>query len=196
MARPPIIAKLRHGKILTFRVFRFFVETWNWMTAYVDNLRGDADVNPNTGYIEVDRTDPDAPVIRLRADKLPAGGGGAAVAVSADGPFSPIYEEDGEGEPTETVTGFQNCFWQLGGVTQQLEDQTSIPGTDGFIVLKAGATPSTSGTASLYCYSSLAALQAAQHDLEYFIVPLYRVASSKITLDMRRMPVVYSVETI
>lgn len=121
---------------------------------------------------------------------------GDSVEVSADGPFSPVYEEDEEtDEPTDVVAGFQNCYWQNGGVTMHMEDQ-EIPGTDGFVALKAGATPYTSGTATLECYESFAALQAAQQDVAYFIVPLYRVADSKITLDMRRMPVVFTAEIL
>lgn len=124
------------------------------------------------------------------------GADGASVAVSADGPFSPLYEEDEvTGEPTDVVTGFQNCYWQNGGVTVLMSDQ-DIPGTAGYIALKAGATPSTTGTATLECYATLAAMQTAQRDRGYFIVPLYRVASAKITLDMRRMPVVYTYEMI
>lgn len=60
-------------------MFRFFVETWNWITRYVDGLKGDFEVNPQTGYIFVDRSDPDSPVIRFRADRLPAGGGSTVV---------------------------------------------------------------------------------------------------------------------
>ena len=69
MARPPRIEKLRHGRLLCGSVFRFFVETWNWLVGYVDNMKGDADVNPKAGYITIDRTDPDHPVVRFRADK-------------------------------------------------------------------------------------------------------------------------------
>ena len=54
----------------------------------------------------------------------------------------------------------------------------------------------TNGTATLYCYANLAALQAAQQDVAYFIVPLYRIVGSKITLDMRRMPVVFTAEVL
>lgn len=82
MARPPRIEKLRHGRLLCGSVFRFFVETWNWLTAYVDNMRGDAETDPQSGYITIDRTDPDHPVIRFRADKVAAGG--AATPVSPD----------------------------------------------------------------------------------------------------------------
>ena len=70
MARPQRIEKLRHGRLLCGSVFRFFVETWNWLTAYVDNMKGDAETDPQSGYITIDRTDPDHPVIRFRADKI------------------------------------------------------------------------------------------------------------------------------
>lgn len=121
---------------------------------------------------------------------------GDPVEVSADGPFSPVYEEDEEtGEPTDVVTGFQNCYWQNGGVTMQMEDQ-DIPGTEGFVALKVGATSYTSGNATLECYESLASLRAAQQEVGHFIVPLYRVAGSRITLDMRRMPIVYTDEVL
>jgi len=75
MARPQRIEKLRHGRLLCGSVFRFFVETWNWLTAYVDNMKGDAETDPQSGYITIDRTDPDHPVIRFRADKVASGDG-------------------------------------------------------------------------------------------------------------------------
>lgn len=75
MARPQRLEKLRHGRLLCGSVFRFFVETWNWLTAYVDNMKGDAETDPQSGYITIDRTDPDHPVIRFRADKAAGGGG-------------------------------------------------------------------------------------------------------------------------
>ena len=65
MARPAILQTLKHGKILCRDVFRFFVETWNWLVGYVDNMKGDADINPAQGHVVIDRTDPDRPVIRL-----------------------------------------------------------------------------------------------------------------------------------
>lgn len=70
MARPPRLELLQHGKILCGSVFRLFVETWNWLVGYVDNMKGDVDVNPQSGYISIDRTDPDHPVVRFRADKV------------------------------------------------------------------------------------------------------------------------------
>ena len=65
MAKPPRLEKLRHGRLLSGKVFRFFVETWNWLVGAFDNMRGDADINPAQGSISIDRTDPDNPVIRF-----------------------------------------------------------------------------------------------------------------------------------
>jgi len=94
MARPQRIEKLRHGRLLCGSVFRFFVETWNWLTAYVDNMKGDAETDPQSGYITIDRADPDHPVIRFRADKVAAGGGGGGAA-----------ETDGVSLNTRTADG-------------------------------------------------------------------------------------------
>lgn len=102
MARPPLIQKLRHGTLLTGRLYRWFVETWNWLTGYVDNLRGDFDANPAQGFISVDRTNPDVPVIRFRKDRLPAGGGGASVSLDD---ISLDWNDGGEAQIKDFDTG-------------------------------------------------------------------------------------------
>ena len=84
MARPPIVQKLRHDRLLCGAVFRFFVETWNWLTSWVDNAKGDAEVDPQKGYITIDRSDPDSPIIRFRADRLPTTSGGGSTVVPDD----------------------------------------------------------------------------------------------------------------
>lgn len=137
--------------------------------------------------------------LSVNTDKEGGDGGGDGVGVGVgvgDGPFSPVYEVDGEtGEPTDTVVGFTHCYWQNCGKTILMSDQT-IPGANGFIALRAGATASTAGQATLQCYANLAALQSVQDDVAYFTIPLYRVAYSKITLDMRRMPNIYLAEVL
>lgn len=72
MARPPLIQKLDHGKLITKGTFPLFVETYNAVNARVDNLKGDYDVNPATGNITVDANDWEHPVIRF-VGKLPSG---------------------------------------------------------------------------------------------------------------------------
>ena len=43
----------------------------------LENLKGDADVRPNGGWVTVDNSDPEHPVIRLRNTPSAAGGGGS-----------------------------------------------------------------------------------------------------------------------
>lgn len=66
MARPQILQKLRHGKLLTQGNFPQFVDTFNYTVTRLENLKGDADVRPNGGWVTVDNSDPEHPVIRLR----------------------------------------------------------------------------------------------------------------------------------
>ena len=93
-------------------MFRFFVETWNWITRYVDGLKGDFEVNPQTGYIFVDRSDPDSPVIRFRADRLPAGGG--STVVLDDVSINLIPDPPSGTQPTGDEGKLQVKGWQAG----------------------------------------------------------------------------------
>lgn len=188
--KPPVLCKLVKGTLID--VNEGFVDTFNWLVDFCNNLKGDGEVDFGRP-LWIDRRKDDRPVIRFSGRLAAGGGGGGAVSVSADGPFSPIYDD--EGDDPDVVTGFANCYWQYGGKTVLLANQ-SMPGANGFIALRAGATPETAGDAALNCYATLAALQAAQNELEYFTVPIYRVASSKIVLDLRRMPHVEVAEVL
>ena len=55
------------------------METWNYVTNRIENIKGDADVSPETGSIKVDNTDPEHPVIRLVNGSLVGNGGKAVV---------------------------------------------------------------------------------------------------------------------
>lgn len=68
--KPQTLAELKHGKFICRAVYPTFVATWNWIVRFTSTIKGDFDVNPKTGVVTVDRTDPDHPVIRLRQDKL------------------------------------------------------------------------------------------------------------------------------
>ncbi len=77
--RPQILQTLRHGRLLCGAAFRHFVETWNWLVSAFDGLKGDFDMDPRSGHVTIDRTVPDAPVVRLcNLDDLKriVGGGG------------------------------------------------------------------------------------------------------------------------
>lgn len=66
--KPRALTFLQHGKILCGKVFSGFVETWNYLTNRVENLKGDFDVQPDKGHITVDSTDPEHPIIKLVGD--------------------------------------------------------------------------------------------------------------------------------
>lgn len=76
MARPQILQELKHDKFLTKSNFPFFVDSWNYVSNRIENIRGDADLTAQYGggHITVDNSDPEHPVIRLV--DLPLGGGG------------------------------------------------------------------------------------------------------------------------
>lgn len=62
----------------------------------LENLKGDADVRPNGGWVTVDNTDPEHPVIRLR--NTPSVGGGAAQEYKE--PWTLDFKEDEIYSPT------------------------------------------------------------------------------------------------
>lgn len=180
MARPPTIQKLKHGRLLCGTVFRFFVETWNWLSAYVDNMKGDLDVDPKNGVLTIDRTQPDHPVIRLRKDRLP----GAKVFI---GPFNPVTGSDGR------VSGFEYCYFQVGGRTYHIEDVEDFGDSDCIVALKIPATNETSpADAEVVAYTGENAysnLSAAQVNEAYEIVPLFVLdANKRVVVDLRAIP--------
>lgn len=69
MAKPQIVQKLRHDKLLTQKNFPSFVDTFNYFGDFIENLKGDADIHPDTGAIVVDKSIPDHPVIRFNGSK-------------------------------------------------------------------------------------------------------------------------------
>ena len=170
-----------------------------------------ADDGEDDGDGEEDEEDGFKTVARARILRVGTGEGGSpvqmhkgvltlsssskAVSVRADGPFSPVYDE--EGDDPEVVTGFTNGYFMDAGLTVLMDDEDlAIPGADGFIALKVGTTTATAGDASLECYEFLEDLQEAQQDPATFIVPLYVVEGAKITLDLRNIPHIYRSEVL
>lgn len=69
MAKPQQVQKLRKGRILTGKNFPAFADTFNYYGEFIENLKGDADIRPDSGSIQVDRTSPEHPVVRFVGDK-------------------------------------------------------------------------------------------------------------------------------
>lgn len=82
---------LRHGKALCGKVFRRFVETFNFHNDFVSNLKGDADLPVVGGKLHLDRTDERHPVIRCQG----CGKGGGGDGGSNPAPFDIEADETG-----------------------------------------------------------------------------------------------------
>ena len=83
MARPQIMQKLEHDKLLTKGNFPMFVDTWNYIANKIENIKGDWDTLPQNGHIKFDTTDPEHPVIRY------VGGGNGTVLVDTEESSNP-----------------------------------------------------------------------------------------------------------
>ena len=147
MARPVILYRLRNGVILLGKALGRFARTWNWLVGYVDNLKGDADLNAANGHITVDRTDPDNPVIR--AVNIPQGGDGTDL--EPDDVSTEIYHHDGESTPTAAeqaaegklqikgwADGEPSSRLQLGGALsgQTPSDVSDAFDTDAYVIAR------------------------------------------------------------
>lgn len=70
--RPGTLCKLEKGRLIDSQ--KGFVDTFNWMVDFIENLKGDGE------RIEVDRSMSDAPVVRLVEDDEKTSGGTEYVA--------------------------------------------------------------------------------------------------------------------
>lgn len=114
MARPQTLQRLTHGKILTQANFPNFVETWNYIVERCENLKGDMDVNENFGFIELDDTDPEHPIIRFTGDISATGNSATAdcVSLSATGELSaPVFQILGY-DTKDAVSAATSSDWE------------------------------------------------------------------------------------
>lgn len=167
------------------------VETWNWLVNVAQNAKGDADVNPKTGKIVIDRTDVHNPVIRCKGC---APSSSAEVLPSA---FQ-ISLESTEQEDEDTLYTYlvSNCYFNAGGTARVGDDKrfaiysSELPA---FVAAKFGFDQQ-----SLPClyeisyYLTLAELQAAQKGITAYYVPLYHLSAnddgSVKIVDLRTAP--------
>lgn len=149
--------------------------------AGIGNLRGDEDTSPGNGYIEVDTSVAQHPVIRFRADKLPeagSGGGGAAVEDTTNGCWS-IHDYAG---------GYRwyNPYVMIGAnlvVVDNVGTPSSYAGQ--FVAVRIDSSGQ-----SLVSYQSASALMAATYDPTAVVVPIGKLNSSGsgYDVDLRLVP--------
>lgn len=174
MARPQVLQKLKHGKILSKAAFPFFTATWNWLITAFANLKGDREMG-GQGFIYVDRGNEDAPIIRadetllrLRLNIFPR-------------PF------DLRGNPGDYQT-LAHCYYSIGGYTYNRNVMT-IPKGEGFLCLEVGAQEAH--TCLLVWHKDEQALKAAQADYSKYTCPLYLFDNKGYVIcDLRSQPLI------
>lgn len=116
--------------------------------------------------------------------------GGSGGTVDLVGAFAPVYAE-GEYEEgaAKPVARLVNCYYQVGGSTRKLSDFSVPSNANGIAALKIDATTvDDRNAAQIQFYELESALETAQADAHYMIIPLYRFSNGCIAADMRNMP--------
>lgn len=186
---------LKKGLAFCGANFPRVVETWNWLVNVAQNAKGDADVNPKTGKIVIDRTDVHNPVIRCKgcapsssAEVLPS-----AFQISLESSESKEWDGVSYVEYTYLVS---NCYFNAGGTTKVGDDKRIAAYSDElpmFIAAKFDIDPNGSPALSdVVDCSTLAGLQSAQKGLNTYYIPLYYLSAnddgSVKIVDLRTAP--------
>jgi len=175
--------RLKHGKALCGKVFSGFVETFNALVDFKDNIKGDDDVARGTGHISLDRKNPLHPVIRCT---------GCAAKI-----VQPVSEVDtgrykissiSEVSNVFSIT-FANAYFRIGGKTYSGASSISDVELPAIVALKVSASGSQSPSSTIESYMDLASLQDAEKDLSQYIFPLYSLdESGSVECDFRIGP--------
>ena len=163
----PALQYLRHGKALCGKVFKRFVETFNFHNDFIANIKGDGDLPMSEGLINLDIVDPRHPVIRLNRNKLKFPNQGST---ALNGCFE-IEEIISEDKTVKLV----NCYYNIGGKTFSEEDMyspaCSITGELAYLCL---VIPQRAGFEGSYLdWFTKTNLGNEQSDVSRYVIPLY-----------------------
>ena len=186
----PALQYLRHGKALCGKVFKRFVETFNYHNDFIANLKGDGDLPMSDGCILLDLTDPKHPVIRFNKQKLDLPEGEPAKIPGCFEIRAPKTNGDSDGG------GFDNPYYMVGsriyaaGLGDYPDVATPETRKNRIFALMVGLTGS-SPSASITTATSFSELQAAAGSDDYAVYPLYEFGpNGEIKCDMRNIPTV------
>jgi len=180
MALPNPFQKLKHGALLCKKNFNTFVETFNFLVDFAQNIRGDGDAN-GSGSIVVDRSVPDRPVIRSKINMDYPFGGSASLKSCFE-----IRRPNGAGDNG----GFDNPYYQIGTKTYLYAAATSAGFNYssciiGLFVSLNGGIP----TPSIVTALSVSGLNALATLADQVVIPLYEVDGfGEVTCDFRSIP--------
>lgn len=180
---------LSGGKILTGTNFPRFVQTWNWMVNFIRNLRGDGENLATTGYISVDRSSVDHPVIRMA--QLPEQSSSTNTWEGGRFKVDSIKENEEGDKVTVTIT---NCaivatgkVYDTGGTSLEIkidktEDEILI-----WVKLDLSESKMTLQTASDFSSWSMNYV-VDKDDYQWVGFPLYSIKNGSVKTDWRLGP--------
>lgn len=87
--RPAVLCKLKKGVILDAQ--QGFVDTFNWMVDFINNLKGEGEVDDGKSDLVVDRSVSDNPVIR--GGSKDSGGGSGIKVIGTDATYADGVKE-------------------------------------------------------------------------------------------------------
>lgn len=173
MAKPGILQRLTKGWLLSGKNFPGFADTFNYAVDRIENLKGDFDTNPKDGYVTVDNTDPEHPVIRLA--KIPEGGGGSASVLPG------CFDLDDDYNFINRYYRVEQFLFELG--------ECSVSGAGLYYIF---LPQSGQGDASVESVASVSAYNSLAANLESSVIPLYLVTENEdgtySVVDLRNVP--------
>ena len=212
--KPQKLQSLRHDRILSRGAFPGFVDTWNWICGVICSWVGDAELGGD-GFIRVDRTNEDVPVIRLDLAKLnrrikPKNLPDYSLWRIAGGSASVEVADSETGDAQTLTTGYHYLdrqYFRVGGMLFEGTDQTTLESLieDGKPFVAAKITATGSGySAAVVGFEDFAAMKAASLDRAFSLIPLYELEEVSnhdgsaveiaVKVDFRAMPLVQAFE--
>lgn len=182
----PALQYLRHGKALCGKVFKRFVETFNYHNDFIANLKGDGDLQKSDGCIEIDRTDPTHPVIRLNKQKLDLEQGGSPL----PGLFEPKFKTDDNGDRKVVFT---YPYYMVGTRLYRCEDESvTMSPEEGIYCLVVNLQNAQAGVEK---FDDFSAIQTRAANPDESIKPLFEFGEDGSPVrDFRNMPTVATQE--
>lgn len=206
--------RLKHGKALCGKAFSRFVETFNELVDFKDNLKGDADLpTTHNGIVKVDRSDPAHPVVRTDLKELyreidervnkpkPDRTCFHIASLVVKGPDDPGYPK--------VLISLGNRYIMVGGVLREVSEPDHEKDADGndaggfeitgyrYLAMVLSSVDA-SGNRSEYirCYENISDMNSAMRDETKYVVPLYSFTDDyDVLVDYRTAPNVQMFES-
>lgn len=146
-------------------------------SAIFAKLSGDGDGHGEGTRAEVDHAIPSHPVIRIRTGNRDSGGTGG---VGLPSVYDIAIDDNGN-------KFFVNRYFEVSGVTMEGPQGSSSWYFGSYVAIRL--LSSGGSGSSIVAYNSLGAMQAAQRDQDYVVIPLYKFDSDgNVECDLRHMP--------